>query len=225
MLDSLQLTGRTATHVLNVADPACTVHADAVSGLLALSRAARQDGIELTVVSSFRDFERQAAIWNGKFKGERELLDRSGRVLERRELGESALVEAILHWSALPGASRHHWGTDMDVVDTAAVPAGYRPRLTGAEFAERGVFAKLDRWLTANMQRFGFFRPYSSDRGGVLPEPWHLSYAPLAVPALDALTVELLAEAIGASDLCGKDLVLARLPQIHARYVKAVDPA
>ena len=223
MLDSLQLTGRTATHVLEVAGAACTLHAGAAAALLALAAAAREDGIQLTVISSFRDFQRQAAIWNAKFRGERELLDRSGRALEHRELDEGALVEAILHWSALPGASRHHWGTDVDVIDTAAAPAGYRPRLVKEEFGKRGVFAKLDGWLTTNMQRFGFFRPYSSDRGGVVPEPWHLSYAPLAVPALGALTVELLAEAVGESALCGKDLVLARLPEIHARYVKAVD--
>jgi hypothetical protein len=133
-------------------------------------------------------------------------------------------LEAILLWSALPGASRHHWGTEVDVVDRSACPPGYRPQLTTAEFAPRGIFAKLDGWLAANMGQFGYFRPYTRDRGGVLPEPWHLSYAPLSVPALEALTVEVLAEAIGGSELCGREWVLARLPQIHARYVNNVDP-
>ena len=58
----------------------------------------------------------------------------------------------------------------------------------------------------------------------MFPEPWHLSYAPLAVPALEALTVGVLAEAIESSGLCAREWVLARLPQIHQRYVKAVDP-
>ncbi len=219
----MQLTGRSATHVLAVAELRCSVHRETVAPLLALAAAAREDGIELAVVSSFRDFAHQAAIWNGKFLGKRALLDRNGHTLEHASLDESSLVEAILQWSALPGASRHHWGTDVDVIDSGALPAGYRPTLAAGEFAERGVFAKLDGWLTANMARFGFFRPYSSDRGGVLQEPWHLSYAPLAVPALDALTLPVLAAAIDSSSLCGKELVLARLAEIHARYVKAVD--
>ena len=228
----MQLTGRVASHVVNVAElrrtgaraPRPRLHAEAAASLITMAKAAREQGIELAVVSSFRDFEHQAAIWNGKYRGERPLLDRDGRELVRAGLDETALVEAILLWSALPGASRHHWGTDVDVADAAAGPEGYRVRLAAEEFAPRGVFAKLDVWLTANMARFGFFRPYCSDRGGVLPEPWHLSYAPLAVPALEALTVGVLAEAIESSGLCAREWVLARLPQIHQRYVKAVDP-
>lgn len=223
MLDPKQLTGQVASHVVEVAELACTVHSGAVPALLALAAAARTEGIELEVVSSFRDFERQRSIWNSKYRGERPLLDRSGRALERAALDEPAAVEAILLWSALPGASRHHWGTDVDVVDRSACAPGYRPQLTTTEFAPRGVFAKLDGWLTANMGHFGFFRPYTRDRGGVLPEPWHLSYAPLSVPALEALTVEVLAEAIAGSELCAREWVLARLPQIHARYVNNVD--
>jgi LAS superfamily LD-carboxypeptidase LdcB len=223
MLDPKQLTGRVASHVVEVAELACTVHAGAVPALLALAAAARIEGMELEVVSSFRDFERQRSIWNGKYRGERPLLDRAGRELERARLDDHAAVDAILLWSALPGASRHHWGTDVDVVDRSSCPPGYRPQLTMAEFAPRGIFAKLDAWLAANMGHFGFFRPYSRDRGGVLPEPWHLSYAPVSVAALEALTVEVLAEAIGGSELCARDWVLARLPEIHARYVNNVD--
>ncbi len=37
---------------------------------------------------------------------------------------EAERVAAILVWSALPGASRHHWGTDCDVIDAAALPPG-----------------------------------------------------------------------------------------------------
>jgi LAS superfamily LD-carboxypeptidase LdcB len=231
MLDSMQLTGRVASHVVEVGDLCAgateqrvRLHADAAAALIAMAAAAREDGIELAVVSSFRDFERQLAIWNGKFRGERPLFDRGGGALDRTQLSdESAVVEAILLWSALPGASRHHWGTDLDVFDAAAGPAGYRPQLLPEEFGVRGVFAKLDAWLGANMRRFGFFRPYSRDLGGVLPEPWHLSYAPLAVPALETLTVEVLREAVAQSELCAKELVLERLPAIHERYVKAVD--
>ncbi|HEY4873755.1 MAG TPA: M15 family metallopeptidase [Steroidobacteraceae bacterium] len=224
MFNRLELTGRASTHVREVPELGCILHAEAASQALVMRAAARADGIELAVVSSFRDFDRQVAIWNAKYLGERQLLDRSGRALTHAQLSEGALIDAILIWSALPGASRHHWGTDLDVVDRAAVAPDYRPRLVPAEFAGDGPFVHLDAWLDANMGNFGFFRPYSSDRGGVQPEPWHLSFAPIAEPALAALTPQVLAAALAASTMQGRDAVIARLPDIYARYVTAIDP-
>jgi LAS superfamily LD-carboxypeptidase LdcB len=224
MFNRLELTGRSSTHVREVPELGCILHAEAASQALAMRAAARAVGIELAVVSSFRDFDRQVAIWNAKYLGERELLDRDGRALTHAHLNETALIDAILIWSALPGASRHHWGTDLDVVDRAAVAPDYRPRLVPAEFASDGPFARLDAWLAANMGTFGFFRPYSTDQGGVQPEPWHLSFAPVAQPALAALTPQVLAAALAASTMHGRDAVIARLPEIYARYVTAIDP-
>src|SRR5579859_3847459 len=130
MLNYLEVTGRAATHVRDLADPQCCVHVQVVEALLALREAARAAEIDLQVVSAFRDFNRQLAIWSGKFSGARPLLDAAGQPLNHSELYESALIDAILIWSALPGASRHHWGSDFDVIDAAAVPPGFRPQLT-----------------------------------------------------------------------------------------------
>jgi LAS superfamily LD-carboxypeptidase LdcB len=224
MFNSLELTGRASTHVREVAELGCSVHTESIAALRAMQAAARAAGIELAIVSGFRDFERQIAIWNAKFTGSRTLLDRSGRVLAHASLDEPQLIEAILTWSALPGASRHHWGTDVDVVDTSAVPADYRPQLVPAEFARGGPFARLDAWLAANMARFGFFRPYSKARAGVQPEPWHLSFAPLAGPALAALTLDVLDAALAGSAMQGSAAVRARLPEIYARFVADIDP-
>ncbi|HVY83324.1 MAG TPA: M15 family metallopeptidase [Steroidobacteraceae bacterium] len=224
-LNPRELTGRAATHVCEVPELGSRLHVDAVAAVLQLRAAAARAGIELAIVSSFRDFERQTAIWNGKYRGERPLLDRAGRPLDAASLDESARVDAILLWSALPGASRHHWGTDFDVIDRAAVPRDYRPQLTAEEFAPGGPFAPLNDWLGLHLARFGFFRPYTTDRGGVQPEPWHLSYAPLAGPALADLTLDVLYDAVEQSEILGRAAVLARLPEIHARYVMAVDPA
>jgi LAS superfamily LD-carboxypeptidase LdcB len=185
---------------------------------------ARAAGIDLKVVSGFRDFNRQLAIWNGKFSGSRALLDASGAVINRADLYESALIDAILIWSALPGASRHHWGSEIDVIDTAALPAGAQPQLTAAEFAPAGCFARLNGWLDSNMRRFGFFRPYATFQGGVQPEPWHLSYAPVALPALEVLSLDVLREALEGAQMPGKQTVLDRLPELYHRYVLAVDP-
>ena len=70
--------------------------------------------------SSFRDFARQLQIWNGKFSGERPMFDAGGRPARRGALSPRERIDAILLWSALPGASRHHWGTDLDLIDRNA---------------------------------------------------------------------------------------------------------
>jgi LAS superfamily LD-carboxypeptidase LdcB len=224
MLNSLELTGRSDTHVLAVPELRCTLERQTVSGAVALVAAARADGMDLAIVSSYRDFDRQVGIWNGKFRGERPLLDRTGVPIDPAALDDDGRVDAILLWSALPGASRHHWGTDIDVVDRSAVPAGYQPQLTQAEFAPTGPFARLNDWLAKNMLRFGFFRPYSTDRGGVQPEPWHLSFAPVASRALAGLTQAVLADAVFGSRMAGRERVLARLPELYERFVRGIDP-
>lgn len=222
-LDPLQLTGRASSHVVEIESPRCTLHHDVVQPFLAMRRAAALAGIDLVPVSSFRDFTRQAAIWNAKYRGERTLLARDGSPLDFAGVERSALVDTILWWSALPGASRHHWGSDLDVIDAAAVPPDYRVQLVPQEFAPDGVFARLEEWLARRMAEFGFFRPYATDRGGVQPEPWHLSYAPVSVPALDALTIEVLRDALSHEPIDGLDAVLATLDSIHERYVARVD--
>ncbi len=219
MLDPLELTGRSRTHVVELEAPRCTLHREVVEPFLAMRGAALADGIDLVPVSSFRDFDRQLAIWNAKFRGERPVLDRAGRALEALALAPAQRVEAMLWWSALPGASRHHWGSDLDVIDRAALPPGVAPQLVPAEFATGGPFARLDAWLGAHMHRFGFFRPYVEDRGGVSPEPWHLSFAAVSVPAAAQLTVELLRDALRGAPPEGSEAVLAALPDIHARFV------
>ena len=174
-------------------------------------------------MSSFRDFERQVLLWNRKWRGEQPLLDRSGRPIDAATLDDARKVDAILCWSAIPGGSRHHWGTDVDVIDAAAMPPGYQVQLVPAEYAADGVFGRLAKWLDANMSRFGFHRPYASAGSGAGIEPWHLSYWPVSSAALEALTLPVLRGAIAASDMLGKAQVLERLPEIYTRFVLAVD--
>lgn len=220
-MNALELTGRVRTHVVEVPQLRCTVHHDIVAALHSMCTAARVEaGIELAPVSSFRDFERQRDIWNAKYRGERTLLDRRGEPLDALALEPDARIDAILAWSALPGASRHHWGTDIDVIDRAALPAGYRPQLIPQEYATGGLFERLDMWLAESLQRFGFFRPYTRETDGVQPEPWHLSYAAVARPACAALTVEVMREAIEGAGVEGEEVLIARLAQLRQRYVE-----
>ena len=151
------------------------------------------------------------------------MVDATGMALLAGEMSGPERVEAILLWSALPGASRHHWGTDIDLIDGNAIPAGYRVQLTPQEFAAPGPFAALGRWLEAHAAKFGFFRPFRGVLSGVAPEPWHFSFAPIADPARRGLTPGVLRAALEAAPLLGKEHVLARLDELHARYVAAID--
>ncbi|GAC1302182.1 MAG: M15 family metallopeptidase [Steroidobacteraceae bacterium] len=222
-MNDLELTGRAATHVRDLEESACALHAHAISPFRSLQRAAQGAGIAVKPVSAFRGFDRQLAIWNAKYRGERPLLDRTGRPLESAALSPDERVTAILQWSALPGASRHHWGTDVDLIDANAVPENYSVQLSVAEFSAAGPFAALARWMDSHAARFGFFRPFRGIWSGVQPEPWHFSFAPVAESGRRKLSVELLYGVIEAAPLLGKTEVLRRLPEIHAHYVAAID--
>jgi LAS superfamily LD-carboxypeptidase LdcB len=219
-----QLTGRTRSHLLELADPPCALHNEVVTPFLAMRAAAAADGLDLVAFSSFRDFDRQLAIWNGKYRGERPMQDRAGRALDPLTLSPAERVGAILWWSALPGTSRHHWGTDFDVLDARAMPPGYALQVVPAEYQAGGMFHRLTTWLDAHMHAFGFFRPYTTDRGGVQPEPWHLSYAPVAQRAQAALSLEALRAVLADCAIEGKDEVLAALGRNYSGYVLNVDP-
>ena len=71
--------------------------------------------------------------------------------------------------------------------------------------------------------KWRFYRPYDQDRGGVAPEPWHLSYAPLARQCAQLLTLELLAQQIAATDIALKSVILAHLPEIYNRFITVAD--
>lgn len=188
-----------------------------------MREAAARDGFDLVPVSSFRDFERQRAIWNAKYRGERPALGRDGRRVRIESLAPAERVTTILLWSALPGMSRHHWGSDIDVADGRVIAAGYAPRLEVPEYRRGGPFAALSSWLDGHMRRFGFYRPYTRRGRGVQPEPWHLSYAPVAQPALRRMTERVLARAIEGAGVEGEAEILARLPGIRRRYLLDVD--
>lgn len=222
-MNEFELTGRARTHIIDLTDPSCSLHFEVVASFLAMRDAAAVDGIAMSPCSAFRDFDAQLRIWNAKWAGERPLYDPRGVQLERTQLNESQTIEAILSWSAIPGGSRHHWGSDVDVFDAAALPPGYELQLVPSEYARGGLFERLSVWLDANMHRFGFFRPYRTDRGGVSPEPWHLSYAPVALPALESLSLSMLRHVLEGSAIAGKPHVLARLPEIYTRFLLAVD--
>ena len=203
-----------------------TVHRALVEPLNALQRAAAAAGFDLAVASGARSFDRQLAIWNDKAEGRRPVLDDAGRPLDLTAMTAAARVRAILRFSALPGTSRHHWGTDVDVYDRAALPPNYRLQLTPAECAPGGVLGEFHDWLSNHLaSHFDFHRPYKSESvRGVAAEPWHLSHAPLARPLEAALHEGVVARRLATSELALKATVLSMLPAIFTEFVR-VPPA
>ncbi|MBT1446040.1 M15 family metallopeptidase [Shewanella sp. JM162201] len=186
---------------------------------LAMKEAAAADGIAMAVTSSYRDFERQLAIWNGKAEGKRPILDANGQPLDAKSLSDNALIDAILLWSALPGCSRHHLGTDIDVYAPDNISRDAL-KLELPEYEPHGPCHGLSCWLDANANRFGFFRPYQAGKSGVSPEPWHLSFAPEAEPLMAGFDLSALATHLERAPLALKSAVLLRLDELVERYVR-----
>lgn len=223
LLDAREVTGRARTHVRQSWQPRFAAQPQVAEAFLALRAAAQRDGIDLLPCASFRPFDAQLRNWNRKFTGQATLYDIDGRPREYAALSPDELVFAILGWTGLPGASRRHWGTDIDVYDRAAMPPGYHLKLLPEEVAPGGMFERLHAWLDVHIAAFGFFRPYRSYRGGMYPEPWHLSHQVSAKDALASLDLDLLASVIGAADMAGREIVLDMLPDIYTRHVLNVD--
>jgi LAS superfamily LD-carboxypeptidase LdcB len=200
---------------------ACRVHRQMLDPLLFLAERAASAGFILKVASSYRSFDRQLLIWNNKARGLRPVLNDAGDVIDINLLSERDKVFAILRWSALPGASRHHWGTDIDVYGGVHIDPEYQLQLTVAETQGDGPFAEFHRWLDDELAQGNsdFFRPYAQDRGGIAPEPWHLSYAPLATIFSRQLTQDLLREQLAQTDVELKQTLLDNLDEIYQRFI------
>jgi LAS superfamily LD-carboxypeptidase LdcB len=199
------------------------VHRDLVAAWRALAKDARSAGFDLAIASGYRDYQRQLAIWNAKASGARPVLDSAGIPMPLLELDEWSRVQAIMRWSALPGASRHHWGTDIDIYDRAAVPDDYRVLLVPEEVAASGPFGPLHSWLDeriASGASYDFFRPYAQDRGGIAPERWHLSYAPTAARYQRQLRPQSLLDDLDSPVLVLRDAVRQHWSTIYERFIR-----
>jgi len=142
---------------------------EATDSFLLMREAASKEGIKIEAVSSYRSYEHQKRIWSRKYK--RYISD---------SLSPEKAIRKIIEYSTIPGTSRHHWGTDVDIIDTNAE----RPKsvLQASHFENEGVFVNLKKWMDAHANEFGFYLVYTSDvnRKGFKYEPWHYSYKPIS---------------------------------------------
>jgi len=139
------------------------LRSEVLEAFLTMAADAREDGIDLLIVSSTRNFDRQVAIWERKWD------TFGGRKIRR--------VQKILNYSSMPGTSRHHWGTDFDL--NSVSPSFFN--------TQKG--AQIYEWLRLNAYKYGFFQPYQTypgiERTGYKEEKWHWSYYPTAKVMLE----------------------------------------
>ena len=199
------------------------IHQQMLSAFKALQYSAQTAGLELKVASGFRTFERQLQIWNNKFTGKTVIKKANGETVDISCLSEWQIIEAILLYSALPGASRHHWGCDIDVYAPNLLTAGESLQLEPWEYQQSGPMAKLSTWLTQHAKEFGFYLPYDCYRGGVAAEPWHLSFAPLATQYQEKFKLQALQACLKNTDIAGKITIINNLPEIAERYINNIN--
>ena len=136
----------------------------------AMHAAAKQDGITLKILSASRSFYHQKSIWEAKWNGKRKV---GGiRNIKRTIKDPTKRARKILEYSSMPGSSRHHWGTDIDL------------NAFNNHYFSKGQGKKVYRWLVRNAPRYGFCQPYTrkdaSRPNGYNEEKWHWSFKPLA---------------------------------------------
>lgn len=117
----------------------------------------RAEGLEPTICSSYRSWEKQTELFENKV---RSCLPQAG---SRREAEEQAAK-----WVSRPGASEHQAGLALDIVDKS-----YQLLDEGQEDTA------VQQWLMAHCAEYGFILRYPTDKSaltGVSYEPWHYRY-------------------------------------------------
>jgi hypothetical protein len=184
-------------------------HKDAVEALTRMADAAGRNGYKLRVVSAFRSFDDQKQIWEDKWTG-KTLVE--GKKLPRSTPDPKARALKILEFSAMPGTSRHHWGTDFDFNS-----------LSNSYFRS-GEGKRLYDWLTAHAAEYGFCQPYTA-KGEARPdgyeeEKWHWSYMPVASWYLQQYPSD-----VGYERLTGfEGSAAAKDIDVIGKYVQGINP-
>jgi LAS superfamily LD-carboxypeptidase LdcB len=148
---------------------------ETLDAFLKMRDAAELDGIDLKIASATRNFVYQKNIWNNKWTG---ITLVNGKDLSKSIPNSLERFKKILEYSAVPGTSRHHLGTDIDINDA------------NQKYFESKLGKETYEWLSKHASQFGFCQPYnlkssidngiSVGRQGYNEEKWHWSYLPLA---------------------------------------------
>ena len=146
------------------------MRADAYSAFEKMYTEAIKDGVKFQIRSAARNFTYQKGIWERKWTGATKLSDGTDISKDIAEPIDKALK--ILEYSSMPGTSRHHWGTDIDL------------NSFNNEYFEKGAGKKIYTWLINNASTYGFCQPYTAKGpnrpNGYNEEKWHWSYQPVS---------------------------------------------
>ncbi|MBC8048308.1 MAG: M15 family metallopeptidase [Fimbriimonadaceae bacterium] len=121
---------------------------------------AKKDGITLKIVSASRTFDEQKNLWEDKWKKNRSKFKT-----------ELETAKHIMQYNSMPGISRHHWGTEIDI------------NSINDSYFKTEVGKKTYNWLTANAAKYGFCQTYDdiiNRTGGYKEEKWHWSFYPIS---------------------------------------------
>ncbi len=142
---------------------------------LNMQKEAQKSDVSIKIVSSYRSFKHQNDIWQRKFK-----------TYISTGMTPKNAIDKIIEYSTIPGTSRHHWGTEIDIIDTNA----NQPKqvLAPSNFGPIGPYYPLKQWMDVHANSFGFYLVYTNlpKRKGFKYEPWHYSYKPLSSNYLKA---------------------------------------
>jgi len=204
------LTGKTSTHIISGG----SIHKQAFPAFIEMQNHASKDGVNIQIASGYRSFNRQRGIWNRKY-------DR----YVKQGLTPLQAIEKIIVYSTIPGTSRHHWGTDIDVIDSNATPDG--ELLNENNYHGSGPFCKLKEWMQQHSETYGFYLTYTENyyRTGFNYEPWHYSYRPVALNYLKHyLELDLKTILSGTSILGHSELTKEKLDDYKANHVLGINP-
>lgn len=180
-----------------------------------MAQDAKRSGFKLKVVSGYRSYSSQRSIWNRKYQ----------RYTDEG-LSPSEVIARITMYSTIPGTSRHHWGTEIDLIDETPHVEG--DVLLAEHFHDGGPYEALRVWLEQNAARYGFHRAYTAhpERGGFSYEPWHYSYAPRAREMYQAyLQLDLTALLTGDGSLLGSAHLNREALDIYREvHIKGINP-
>jgi LAS superfamily LD-carboxypeptidase LdcB len=162
---------------------------EALDAFVRMKTAAKAEGVQLKILSAARNFNHQKRIWEAKWNGQRLV---NGQNLRTAISDHQLRAKEILKYSSMPGTSRHHWGTDIDI--NSLSPAYFKS----------GRGKKEYEWLREHAQEFGFCQTYtekdSSRPDGYEEEKWHWTYLPIATPLLNFYKLN-----VSGSDIVGFD--------------------
>jgi LAS superfamily LD-carboxypeptidase LdcB len=189
--------------------PGLYLHKETYRAFRDMYDAAMRDGVHLQIRSATRNFYVQKYIWERKWNGETTI--ENGKDASAAYPDPVERARMILKYSSMPGSSRHHWGTDIDLNSFEN------------SWFEEGPGLQIYEWLAANASHYGFCQPYGP-KGPERPfgyeeERWHWSYMPLSRPltqlAADSLRDDLISGFAGSET--------ARALKVVDRYVLGID--